>query len=154
MTPTLDEIKADHAALASKIAALEAAARELLTTVSFNVRFTLAPGERYAGFLVGADGMPTHHVILLPGELDEGTWEQANDWAATTGGELPTRREQSLLFANLRDEFQSSWYWSSEAGSSSSSAWYQYFHDGGQDDGTGVTCELRARAVRRLAFSN
>jgi hypothetical protein len=70
----------------------------------------LQPGERYAGMILGKDGDPSYHLVLLPGQQDDITWEKAMEWAAKQGGEyvsnLPTRREQSLLFANLKEEFE------------------------------------------------
>ena len=110
----------------------------------------LRTGERYAGLILGKEGEPGYHLILLPGEAEGKTWEQAKEWAASAGGELPTRREQSLLFANLREEFQSAWYWSGEQSESiSNNAWLQDFGDGlqGYDHKYG---EFRARAVRRM----
>ena len=110
----------------------------------------LKPGEHYAGIILGKDNEPDHHLILLPGEAESVTWEQAKEFAAKVGGELPTRREQSLLFANLKEQFQPRWYWSGEQHvSHSGCAWYQYFDFGYQSYGhKGYGC--RARAVRRL----
>lgn len=63
-------------------------------------------GEQYAGILLGKDGTPDQHIFLLPGEAESIKWQAAKDWAASAGGDLPTRREQSLLFANLKEAFQ------------------------------------------------
>ncbi|WP_462127617.1 DUF1566 domain-containing protein, partial [Burkholderia stabilis] len=79
------------------------------------VTIPLAAGERIAGAILDDDGTINHYVILLPGEAESVDWEGAKAWAAEHGGELPTRREQSLLFANLKSEFEPSWYWSCEA---------------------------------------
>jgi hypothetical protein len=107
-------------------------------------------GEVYAGILLGENGAPDHHLILLPGDVSDVTWPQAMDWAAKEGGVLPTRREQSLLFANAKAAFQNRWYWSSEQhAANSDSAWIQYFGGGGQH-GSHKSFEGRARAVRRL----
>lgn len=109
----------------------------------------LADGEKYAGFLLGESGAPTHHVILLAGDTSA-TWKKAVAWAKKQGGELPTRREQSLLFANCQAEFKGDWYWSGEQPAGDSDyAWCQDFDDGGQGWGhVGYRC--RARAVRRV----
>ncbi|MBV8666769.1 MAG: DUF1566 domain-containing protein, partial [Burkholderiaceae bacterium] len=66
------------------------------------------------------------------------------------GGDLPTRREQSLLYANLKGLFKPRAYWSGEQHAEySSGAWDQDFSNGYQDyDSKGH--ELRARAVRRI----
>lgn len=51
----------------------------------------LAPREHYAGIVIGADGVPSHHLILLPG-YSEGDWKSAKGCAVAVGGELPSRR--------------------------------------------------------------
>ena len=156
MTPiTLESIKADADALAAKIATFEAQANQPAAEFYFpEVTIHLRPGEHYAGLIVGKDGEPSHHLVLLPGQAEDITWDKAMEWAAKQGGEyvasLPTRREQSLLYANLKDQFEEHWYWSCEAHESESGwAWYQDFTDGFQD-GYHESDELRARAVRRL----
>ena len=109
----------------------------------------LNPGEHYAGIILGKDEEADYHLILLP-ETDEGIdWADAKDWAAEQGGELPTRREQSLLFANLKEQFQPLWHWSCETHAGDArSAWGQGFGDGYQyEDRKGF--EFCARAVRR-----
>lgn len=57
----------------------------------------LKPNELYAGIILGKDGAPDHHLILLPGKADDVNFKKAGDWAKSIGGELPTRREQSLM---------------------------------------------------------
>ncbi len=111
----------------------------------------LAAGEIYAGILL-KDGAPAHHLVLLPGEAKAVTWKKAVDWAAKQGGELPTRKEQALLFANAADAFEETWYWSGEQPASDESyAWCQGFGSGSQDYGDKYG-KLRARAVRRIAI--
>jgi len=114
----------------------------------------LVPGEHYAGLVIGKDGEPSYHLVLLPGQADDITWDKAMEWAAKQGGEyvasLPTRREQPLLFANLKEEFEERAYWSCEAYESESGcAWSQSFYSGTQYN-TNRYYELHARAVRRL----
>ncbi|MCA3196747.1 MAG: DUF1566 domain-containing protein, partial [Cupriavidus sp.] len=71
-------------------------------------------------------------------------------WADEQQGSLPTRREQSLLFANLKSEFDERAYWSGEKHAENAGwAWYQTFDYGTQDTLT-QSRELRARAVRRF----
>ena len=107
-------------------------------------------GEHYAGIILGKDGEASHHLILLADQAEGLTRDKAKEWAVKAGGVLPTRREQALLYANLKEQFQNAWYWSSEQyASNSDCAWCQYFGDGGQDS-NGKSAELRARAVRRL----
>ncbi|MBU7436484.1 DUF1566 domain-containing protein [Paraburkholderia fungorum] len=151
MTITLEAIKAEHTKVGEMIAAFE---RQAATTV-YHIEahaITLAPGERYAGLILGENGEADHHLILLPGEAEDVNWEDAGKWAAERGGVLPNRREQSLLFANLKGEFQGAWYWSGQKHETNSGwAWCQYFSCGYQayyPTGT----KLRARAVRRLVL--
>ena len=109
----------------------------------------LNPGEIYAGILLGKDGEPDQHLILLPGQAKEATFKQAQQFAADVGGDLPTRREQSLLFANLPEQFEKDWYWSdTQHAGDSYYAWYQTFDDGYQNIII-KSAELFARAVRR-----
>lgn len=110
----------------------------------------LKDGEQYAGLLLGKNGFPDRHIVLLPGEAQAVNWDDARKFAADAGGELPTCREQSLLFANLPEEFEKSWYWSGEQ-RGSGSAWCQYFGDGYQN-WHDTYDECRARAVRRVAI--
>ena len=149
MAITLESIKAEHSKVGQMIAEFERQAATTEYRVDA-VTIVLAPGERYAGLSVGENGEAACHLILLPGEADEISWSDARKWAQEQGGFLPTRREQSLLFANLKAEFQSSWYWSDEEHESNSGwAWCQGF--GGGYQGYDVKHDkLRARAVRRL----
>ncbi len=150
MSITLQEIKAQQTKLAEMIAAFDAQAR---TSIQFPEQLIeLASGEHYAGIIIGKDGEQSYHLILLPGDGGAVDWEDAKAWAKEQGGELPTRREQSLLFANLKEHFESAWYWSSEQHPSDGGfAFYQHFGHGNQDYGS-TYGELRARAVRRLTI--
>src|SRR3990167_4907962 len=110
----------------------------------------LKKDEHWAGIILSKDGAPNHHLILLPGEAGSVTWAQAKKWAKEAGGELPTRREQSLLFANLKEHFQSAWYWSGEQHATNADwAWMRNFGYGSQDACRKVN-PCRARAVRRI----
>ena len=109
----------------------------------------LAEGERYIGCIGDAAGN-LHHVVLLPGDNDDATWEAQMEWAKSIGGDLPNRIEQAMLWANHRDQFQKDWYWSNETHHTESGwAWYQNFDNGYQNNGH-EDYEFRARAVRRL----
>ena len=108
----------------------------------------LAEGERYIGASVDPEGNLTH-VILLPGEK-KATWKSALKWAASIGGDLPTRLEQSLLYAHAKDAFEPDYYWSNtQHAVDSACAWCQNFGNGRQHYGS-TYGKLRARAVRRL----
>lgn len=110
----------------------------------------LQDGEQYAGLILGKDGQPDHHLILLPGEAQDVSWSTAREWALGAGGELPTRRELALLYANLREAFERVWYWSSEPQEPRAQlVWGQNFTSGIQTM-YGRPFRGRARAVRRL----
>ena len=110
----------------------------------------LKSGEEYAGLILGKDGPKDYHLILLPDQANDVNWAAAMAWAKTVGGELPTRREQSLLFANLKDRFEPRLYWSCEKYASAYGyAWFQYFGNGSQN-GIHENNKFRARAVRRI----
>jgi hypothetical protein len=114
------------------------------------VRETLKEGEFYAGVILGKDGAPDQHVILLPGDAQDVTWSAARQWAALAGGELPTRRELSLLFANQKEQFSRVWYWSGEQSEARSQlVWGQNFSSGIQTM-YGRQFRGRGRAVRRI----
>jgi hypothetical protein len=114
----------------------------------------LNDGEIYVGAIISADVSKNHHIILLPGESDDVEWEDAMEWAASIGGELPDRCESALLFATMKeDEFKPEWYWLREHHATISSlAWCQIFSCGSQDV-SNESNELRARAVRRVEIS-
>jgi hypothetical protein len=108
----------------------------------------LAKGEAHGGLLF-KDGKPSHFVIVRPGDTS-GTWGHCMKWAKEQGGELPTRKEQALLFANAAEHFKTTWYWSGEQYASDAEfAWGQDFYDGDQG-GWLKSYEYRARAVRRV----
>ena len=150
-TVTIEAVVAKQAELAKMIEALQCA-----TTFSYGIPealIELKPGERYAGIVLAEDGEPAHHLILLPGEAEDLNWEDAKSWATEQGGELPTRQEQALLYANLKAQFKPNWYWSSQAHETESSwAWCLTFSYGYQNGGL-KTNELRARAVRRVVIT-
>ena len=148
--PTLHAIKTKQAELAALIAAYETAES---TAVSISAaEISLRDGERYGGLIL-KDGVPSHHLVLLPDDGGDLSWAKAKEWAASVSGELPTRSEQSLLFANCKDAFDACWHWSCEAyGDTASYAWYQLFSYGDQSNSGSVSHEPRARAVRRVSI--
>jgi hypothetical protein len=50
------------------------------------VRASLKEGEQYAGLILGKEGAPDHHLILLPGDAEDVTWAAARQWAACRPG--------------------------------------------------------------------
>lgn len=108
----------------------------------------LKPGEIYVGIILDSGG--DYHLILLPCEANRVDWEYACAWAKVQGGGLPTRREQSLLFANAKENFKTYWYWSgNQHAANSDYVWVQYFVNGSQINIT-KSLKGRARAVRRI----
>jgi hypothetical protein len=76
-------------------------------------------GGKFAGLMRGRDGGPDYALIKGP-ELGEMNFKGAQEKAAAVEVDghkdfrCPYRNEQSLLFANLKDEFEKRWYWSCE----------------------------------------
>jgi hypothetical protein len=111
---------------------------------------SLKKGEHYAGIILDASGKPDYHLIGLPGEIEQATWEKAKAWAKKQGGELPNLRELGLERVNARQEFKDDWYWSCEQHAGNESyAWFQFFFNGFQLS-SHKGSKLRARAVRRV----
>ncbi|MHB0992641.1 MAG: Lcl C-terminal domain-containing protein [Burkholderiales bacterium] len=109
----------------------------------------LNEGEIYIGAIGDKNG-DFYHVVLLPGDNDDANWQGQMDWAKSVGGDLPTRIEQAMLWANFRDQLQKDWYWSNEIYQLDDDyAWVQGFTSGNQSYGH-KNDSCRARAVRRL----
>lgn len=110
----------------------------------------LAEGEFYAGIVFGKAGEPNHHLVLMDYIVTATSWAAGMEWAAGLGGDLPSRREQALLFANLPEYFKPERYWSNEHCSGVPSyAWMQNFGHGGQNY-YHESYEFAARPIRRL----
>jgi hypothetical protein len=94
-----------------------------MTTASLKaqwLRDNQKPGEVYAGLILGEKGEPDHHLFVMPGEAKDVTFQAAQKWAKEQGGDLPSRREQRVLFANAKAAFHPEWYWSGEQHASAS----------------------------------
>jgi hypothetical protein len=110
----------------------------------------LREGESYAGLILGKNGEPDYHLVLMPDEAVDVSWPAATEWAAGREGTLPNRRELALLFANQREQFDRVWYWSSEQHETRAQlVWGQNFASGIQTV-YGRPFRGHARAVRRL----
>ena len=110
----------------------------------------LKEGEAYAGLILGKDGEPDYHLVLLPDDVSDVSWPTAREWAGSQYGDLPTRRELALLFANQRERFDRVWYWSSEQHDTRPQlVWGQNFASGIQTV-YGRPFRGHARAVRRI----
>lgn len=115
------------------------------------IRDNLRDGETYAGIILGKDGANSYHLVLLPAvPCYKLNWDDAKKWSESINAELPNRREQALLFANCKEQFEVAWYWSCEQyAASPCCAWVQHFDDGGQLS-THKSFSCRVRAVRRV----
>lgn len=89
-------------------------------------------GGKFYGITTLKDG--THAaVILLPNKAQERMgWKAAMKWAEEAGGVLPSRPVSALLYANAKDQFEPTWYWTSEE-DGASCAWFCVFDYGNQD---------------------
>jgi len=148
MNITIETIKAKQAELEKLIEQFQAQA----TIIEIKERtIKLHPGEHYAGAVLDADGNHLHELILLPQQRGKlMTWEEAKKWAEKVGGALPTRQEQSLIFANCKPHIEGAHHWSCEEYEGNASyAWDCYFGTGSQSL-TNEGLELSAVAVRRV----
>ena len=152
---TLAAVKARQDEIAEMIrqldvqASAQAAKPRLLTFFTIDVR--LEPGEHYAGAVLNEDSTIKHHLVLMAptpsGRLNRA---DAGAWATSVGGELPTRQEAALLFANCKPHLEAGWHWTSETHESDASyAWGCYFGTGSQNF-SHKSYEGLARAVRRF----
>lgn len=117
------------------------------------IHSTYAGGE-VMGVVMGEAGQPDYLLIDLGVEPENDvTWDEAIAWARSVGGDLPTRREQAVMFGNRREgQYKARWYWSGEPHASEPSwAWHQDFFNGSQGNHR-KAYRLRARAVRRVPF--
>ena len=114
---------------------------------------TSSRGDIYAGIARGNDSERDYHLWLCPENPSERmAWADAVKWADNLGAHasVPSRAEQALLFANLKDQFERECYWSSaQYAGNDECAWYQNFNDGYQSRNRKGS-QLRVRAVRRL----
>ena len=111
----------------------------------------LKQGEIYAGLILGKNGERDYHLVLLAAKPDKDlNWQAALDWAKSVGGFLPTLNEQSLLSANVKEQFSYLRYWSSTSLlGGGDCAWVHDFSLGFQYEDR-KSNEYSARAVRRI----
>jgi hypothetical protein len=150
---TLEAVVAKQSELAAMIEQLarqEPAPSTTLVQLEYT-EIELHEGEHYAGAVLDEHGEVKHHLVLMAEKpTTKLEWRAAVDWAASVGGELPTRQEQALLFANCKPHMQADWHWSGEMYESDASyAWSCDFDYGGQYS-TRKSYEGCARAVRRV----
>lgn len=117
---------------------------------------SLKPGDAheggiFAGLTTTKDGRHCAVILLADKPADDLSWKKAMNWAEKLGAELPTRTVAAMLFANLKDQFEERWHWTSEA-FDGSCAWGQGFLSGYQL-GLHKSYGGRARAVRLIQLT-
>ena len=150
---TIEAVQAKQAELAAMIQLLQQQAAPAFRSITLPAtEIELQAGEHYAGAVLDQDGTVLHHVVLMaPRPTERLSWKSAVAWAAAAGGDLPSRQEQALLFANCMPHIEKDWYWSGEAHTEDDSyAWYCIFGDGGGQDYGHQFSKGAAVAVRRL----
>jgi len=149
---TLEDIQAKQTELAKLIQQFSEQPTAAGRTIEIEDRcIELEPGEHYAGAVLDAGGNHMHDLVLLPQRHGKRlNWKAALEWAEEVGGELPTRQEQALIFANCKPHLEGVYHWSCEEyEGDASSAWNCYFYYGYQYS-LHKSYELAAVAVRRL----
>ena len=108
----------------------------------------LRPGERYAGAKLDDDGQHLHDVIVLAARPDDTyTFDEAQDWAKSVGGDAPSPEECALIKANCPDVI-TRWIWTNKLYAGNASfAWY--FTSDGPTLNLDRSAEGGALAVRR-----
>jgi hypothetical protein len=129
---TLESIQAKQTELDTLIQQFKTKADKSVLLVLPRTDIELQPGEHYAGTMLDASGQVLHHLVLMAQRPDSKlNWQAATDWAESIDGDLPTRQEQSLLFANCKPHLKPEWHWSSETYEDDASyAWNCYFGNG------------------------
>ena len=149
---TLEAIQAKQTELAKLIQQFSEQPKDAARTIEVEDRYIeLETGEHYAGAVLDADGNHMHDLVLMPQRHGKRlTCKDALDWAEEIGGALPTRQEQSLIFANCKPHLEGAYHWScEECAENASYAWSCSFDDGSQYCFHKVN-ELAAVAIRRL----
>ena len=110
-------------------------------------------GERYIGTILRAGGIGHHIFRISTTRGPRKTWQNALNYAAANGGELPDRVESALLFTTRAEgEFDPDWYWTREQHTEYGAfAWCQNFNNGNQNDHSKHS-KLHVVLVRRVAI--
>ncbi len=149
---TIETVQAKQAELAAMIQLLQQQAAPAFRSITLPAtEIELQAGEHYAGAVLDQGGTVLHHLVLMaPRPTERLDWKGASAWAAAAGGDLPTRQEQALLFANCKPHIEPDWYWSREVDEDDSNyAWCCHFSYGDQRFNHQLS-RCAAVAVRRL----
>lgn len=146
---TLELVQARQAELAQLIEQLKRQPVQRTQISLPAIDIDLDPGEHYAGAVLDEHGQVKHHLVLMAAKPDANLdWQAAMEWAASVAGELPTRQEQALLYANCKPHLEADWHWSCETEGSSYARGCDFGN--GTQDYHHRSYECCAVAVRRL----
>ena len=130
-------------------------------TLTFSAVAALALGSpleggTFAGIVTLKDGAHVAVVLLADKPDKRLKWADALTWAESIDGVLPTRPVAALLYANAKDQFESTWHWTSDRldvdtgdKDDASYAWHCGFYVGSQGFSI-VSSAGAARAVRLI----
>lgn len=125
-----------------------------MTTATLPKIGAKAAGMTYGGVITAPDGLVYALVLLDSKPANRMNWAEAMSWAKSCDGDLPTRPEAAMLFANLKYEFTETLHWTNETSRFDASyAWGCDFYDGIQSHDH-KSNEGSARAVRRFAIQS
>jgi hypothetical protein len=116
MKLTIEDIKAAQENLSKMIDKFEQQQK--------NIKFgdvQLQENEKYAGVILNENGEPSHHLILLGGNIQNG--KRLYSSVVDLYPSLPTIQELSLLYCNLKTEFYQSIYLSSNGSLQTNWCW-------------------------------
>lgn len=112
------------------------------------IKANVKAGEKYVGVLPGINGGKDQRIVLLAADVDGANYAAAVA-ATPVGGSLPTRQEQSFLYAQMKEEFEPEFHWSSEVDATYKDlVWAQDF-DNGYQFAHNEAHLFRARYIRR-----
>jgi len=116
-------------------------------------------GGTFAGIVTLKDGAHVAIALLADKPEKDLTWADAMAWAESVDGVIPTRPVATMLYANAKDQFESTWHWTSEnldadtgEKDDASYAWGCYFNYGHQGCSS-VSSSGAARAVRLIPLT-
>ena len=96
-------------------------------------------GGTYHGIYTQKDGTQVAIVRLADKPSGRMTHAEATAWAESVGGVLPSRVAGAILYANAKDQFEPTWYWTCESldadtgdEDDASYAWLCHFGNGTQ----------------------
>lgn len=112
----LEELEAQRVELTARIQRLrEEEERRPTRLLVAGVHLHLFPKERYAGSILDDAGNIIYHLVVMAARPNKHlSWSEADAWAVSIGGGLPSLRECSLIHANCSQHLRPVLYWTSE----------------------------------------